>query len=362
MTRQPCVRPWFGPANDRNERFRCTNSLFATCAASGRESSLREVPHAHRAVGRSISRFDPHRRRGRAAELGGLTLGGKKYKHTGFKLEVENPDADNKIVIGIVSAIKDVSAPTQANVKAAFDWFKAQKVEWVIANGDLALEEMDLEEVIDMLASPGLPVLTILGNSESKGSFARVFAEKADKYPNLINGVWVRQIIADDVEIWTLPGYFDKRFARQGAGCLYKPEDIDDMAAALKPSGKGPIVLVAHGPPKGKGKNALDWISDKTNVGDDKMNELMDRKSIPFGFFGHILEAGGMVVGSDMSTPVKANTAVTSLYLNAGSLSGDPWALNDGTTSTGLAFIVTIEGDKARYELKRFKPKADVDE
>jgi len=291
-----------------------------------------------------------------------LELGGKKYKHTGYKLEVVNPDADNKIVIGIVSAIKDVSEPTKANVKSAFDWFKAEKVEWVIANGDLALEELDLEEVIDMLAAPGLPVLTILGNSESKGSFARVFAEKAGKYPNLVNGVWVRDLVLDDVELWTLPGYYDKRFARQGAGCLYKPEDVDDMAVALKPNAKLPIALVAHGPPHGKGKKALDWISDKLNVGDEKMNELIERKGIAFGFFGHILEAGGAVVGQDMETPIKPNTPSPQLYLNAGSLSGDPWGMNDGSTSNGMAFIVTIEGNSAKYELKRFKPKPETEE
>jgi hypothetical protein len=291
-----------------------------------------------------------------------LELGGKKYKHTGYKLEVQTPDADHKIVLGVVSAIKDTSEGTKANVKAAFDWFKAEKVEWVVANGDLALEELDLEDVIDLLAAPGLPILTILGNSESKGSFARVFTEKGSKYPNLMNGVWIRQLVLDDAELWTLPGYHDKRFARQGAGCLYKPEDIDDMAVALKPNPKVPIVLVAHGPPRGKGKYALDWISDKTNVGDEKMNELIERKGIPFGIFGHILEAGGRAVGEDMSTPVKSDTPATALYLNAASLSGDPWGLNDGTTATGMAFVVIIEGDKAKYEIKRFKPKAETEE
>ena len=291
-----------------------------------------------------------------------LSFGGKTYKHTGYKLEVQSPNADHKAILGLISAIKDTSGPTKANIRAAFDWFKAQKVEWVVVNGDLALEELDMEEVLDLLASPGLPLLLILGNSESKGSFARVVAEKAAKYPNLINGVWIRQIVADGVEFWTVPGYFDKRFARQGAGCLYKPEDIDDMAATLKPNNKLPIVLIAHGPPRGKGRTALDWIADKTNVGDEKLNELIERKGIPFGFFGHILEAGGQAVGEGMSTPVRPDTLVPALYINAGSLSGDPWAMNDGTTSTGMAFVVTIEGNKAKYEVKHFRPKPETDE
>ncbi|MBI5510664.1 MAG: metallophosphoesterase [Deltaproteobacteria bacterium] len=288
-----------------------------------------------------------------------ITLAGKKYKHSGYRLEVENPDADSKVVIGVMSAIKDTSDGTKQNVKNAFAWFKAEGVEWVVANGDLALEELDLEEVVDLLAAEGLPLLVILGNSESKGSFARVFAEREAKYPNLVNGVWVRQVVADDVELWTLPGYSDRRFVHQGAGCLYKPEDVDLMVKTMTPAGKAPLLLVSHGPPQGKGKTALDWMAEKINVGDDKINSLIDKKKIPFGLFGHILEAGGNAVGKDLSAPVKANTPVASLYLNAGSLAGDPWGMNDGSTATGMAFIVTLDGGKAKYEIKRFKPTAE---
>ena len=291
-----------------------------------------------------------------------LTLAGKKYRHTGYRLEVQSPDPDHRVVLGVVSAIKDTSPKTKENVKAAFEWFAKKGVEWVIANGDLALEELDLEEVIDLLAAPGLPVLIILGNSESKGSFARVFAERGGRYPNLINGVWVRQVVADDVELWTLPGYYDKRFSRQGAACVYRPEDVDAMQKMLVPAGTAPVVLVAHGPPKGKGKRALDFMADQVNVGDDQINRLIEKKSIPFGFFGHILEAGGAVVGADLSTPLKTASGVPAFYLNAGSLSGDPWAMTDGTTSTGMAFVVTFDGKTGAYELKRFTPKAEEED
>ena len=47
------------------------------------------------------------------------------------------------------------------------------------------------------------------------------------------------------------------------------------------------------------------------------------------------------------------------LYLNAGSLSGDPWGMNDGSTTYGMAAIVTIKGNKATYEMKKFKRTAE---
>ncbi|MBI3179468.1 MAG: hypothetical protein HYZ27_07380, partial [Deltaproteobacteria bacterium] len=274
------------------------------------------------------------------------------------RLEVETPDGDKKIVIGVVSAIKDVSSGTKHNLKAALEWFKAEGVEWLVANGDLALEEFDLEEVIDLLAEPALPTLLVIGNSESTGSFARTLKDRVEKHPHLINGVLVRQILADDAELWTVPGYHDRRFVHQNAGCVYKEEDIEALAS-LTPAGDRPLVLVAHGPPRGKGKTANDWIFDKQNVGDPMLNDLIKRKKIPFGLFGHILEAGGIGVGSDFSTRLSAGKTVGALHVNAGSLSGDPWQMNDGSTGTGMAMLVTIEGGKAKYAVKRFTPPTE---
>ena len=288
-----------------------------------------------------------------------VTLSGKKYTHSGYKLEVQSRDADDTVVLGVISAIKDVSAGTKANLANAMKWFEAAGAEWVVANGDLALEEFDLEEVIELLGKAGLPVVIVLGNSESRGSWARAYGDRAAKYPNLVNGTWVRQIVADDVELWTLPGYHDKAFVRQGAGCAYGPEDIQVLTTELKPEGSAPVVLVSHGPPAGSGREALDYILDKKNVGDPQINRVIEKASVPFGLFGHILEAGGRAVGKDQKTPVPPGKAVPQLYLNAGSLSGDPWGMNDGTTSWGMAVLVTVSGKNAKYEVKRFERTAE---
>ena len=285
-----------------------------------------------------------------------LTLSGKKYRHNGYQLiiDAKGRDADKRVVIGILSAIKDATPATRANVEESIAWFKKQKVEWLVANGDLALEEFDLVEVVDMLGKSGFPVLVTLGNSESVGSWARTYKEKASTYPNLINGVWVRQIIADDVEFWTMPGYHDKRFVHQGAGCRYDEEDIRALRNGIDPEGSAPVALVSHGPPEGEGKDALDWILDKKNVGDSLINQVIDKENISVGLFGHILEAGGAAVAKDMKTAVKEGKKSKTLYVNAGSASGDPWGMNDGGTSYGMAMIVTIDRGQASYRIKRF--------
>ncbi len=95
------------------------------------------------------------------------------------------------------------------------------------------------------------------------------------------------------------------------------------------------------------------------NVGDPMLTHLIKKKKIPFGIFGHILEAGGTAVGRDLTKAVKAKTGSTSFYLNAGSVSGDPWGMNDRSTSYGMAALVTIDGKKAQYVIKRFERTAE---
>ena len=127
----------------------------------------------------------------------------------------------------------------------------------------------------------------------------------------------------------------------------------------LSAAGGAPVVLISHGPPQTKGKKAIDRMFEGKNVGDPMLTDLIKKKKIPFGLFGHILEAGGTAVGRDLTRAVKANSWSTSFYLNAGSISGDPWGMNDGSTSYGMAAIVTIDGKRGKFVFKRFKPPLD---
>ena len=99
-----------------------------------------------------------------------------------------------KLKIGVLSAIKDAGRDTKKNLAAFANWFKQNKVDLVVANGDIALDEFDLEEVFFELGKLGLPVLVFAGNSESRTSFNRTATEVARKVPQLINGNWVREL------------------------------------------------------------------------------------------------------------------------------------------------------------------------
>ena len=187
---------------------------------------------------------------------------------------------------------------TRKNLSETLAWFKQEGAEWIVANGDLAIDEFDFEELIEILAKTNLPTLVVLGNSDSQGSWARIYRSIFDKYPNLFDGTLVRQIVADDAEFWTVAGYHNKAFIHKTGACSYKTEDVDLIRRNLKPSEKAPVVLVSHGPPQGKGAHALDRIADKKNVGDPDLTKLIEKRNIPFGIFGHIPEAGGWGVGA----------------------------------------------------------------
>jgi Icc-related predicted phosphoesterase len=291
-----------------------------------------------------------------------LKLGGKSYTQTGYKVEVvqDAQDKDSDVVIGVVSAVKDLSAGTRRNFQLAMQWFASMDVEWVVGNGDLAIDEFDLEEVFAMFAQTGLPTILTIGNSESRGSWSRGFKSLA-KHPQVLNGNLVRQIIADDVEFWTMPGYHDKAFLRPGSGCRYREDDIKQAKAKLLPTRDRALLLVSHGPPRGKGNNALDLISDKKHVGDPWLSDWIGKSQISFGIFGHILEAGGRGVGANLKTRIRPKKYREKLYINAGSLSADPWGLHNGKTSWGMALVFRIKGKKAQYEVKHF-PMFEEDE
>jgi Icc-related predicted phosphoesterase len=282
-----------------------------------------------------------------------IRIEGKLYKQDGYKLTVQDGDADSVVRIGIISAIKDIAEETLLNIEHSLRWFREQKIEWLVVNGDIAIREETVGQVVAQLAATKLPVLVVIGNTESKTGWARAYGKLWHQYPNIVNGTWVRQIIADDVEFWTLPGYHDKAFIHQQSGCKINPEHIVELGA-LKPSGDRPVAIVAHGPPRGSAKTSLDVIHDGSNVGYDLLTQLIADKKVPFGLFGHILEAGGRAVALDMNTLVRANTDAAALYVNAGSISSTPWRLLNGQTSYGMAMVVTLQGGQARYETKGF--------
>jgi Icc-related predicted phosphoesterase len=258
--------------------------------------------------------------------------------------------------LGILAAIKDFSPDTQANLKAFMAAFKKAGATGILVGGDSAYgvddQDSTLAEVFRFLAGQGLPVYVIIGNSESRSSFNRAALAAFRKHPNLINMNLVRRVDGDGFTLVSLPGYHDRRFIHESSGCQYKTEDAQELARLAR-GAPAPVVLLTHGPPRQAGKNALDVTSDGANVGDPDLANAIAEAKIPFGVFGHIIEAGARATDLEGKKQIKAGTLAPTLFVNPGPAFSDPMSLNTGAVSRGLAAILTIDGKKAKWESVR---------
>jgi Icc-related predicted phosphoesterase len=286
-----------------------------------------------------------------------IAAGKHSYRLYGHRLVQLDQDRDKILRIGVISAVKDDRPETLQAVKHMIALLKRKKIDVVVANGDLATDEFQMETVFPALADAGVLVIATTGNTESCGSFNKIATDTFKSHPNFINGNWVRRIELDDATLLTVPGYYDRRFVHTGGASVYNTEDLNVLERMSK-NLSAPIVLVSHGPPKMSGKQAIDVATDVGNVGDPGLLELIKDLKIPFGIFGHILEAGGRATDLSGKKVLKPKKWAKELYANAGTLNPDPWKMLDGKSSYGIALYVEVEKKRARFEVLRMpKPR-----
>jgi Icc-related predicted phosphoesterase len=255
--------------------------------------------------------------------------------------------------LGLLAAVKDFSPDTKSNLKAFVDAFKRAGVSGIIVDGDSAYgvddQDTTLSEMFSFLAEQGVPIYAVIGNSESRSSFNRAVLSAYRKHPTIINLDLVRRVEGDGFVLVSLPGYYDKRYIHESSGCHYKPEDAQALLGLAKDA-PAPVVLVSHGPPRQSGRFALDATTDGQNVGDPELASVMQMAKINFGVFGHILESGGRATDLGGKKQVKPNSPVAELFVNPGPAFADPWQLNSGTVSHGMAAILTLRGGKGEWQ------------
>ncbi|MBM4282339.1 MAG: hypothetical protein FJ137_16825 [Deltaproteobacteria bacterium] len=275
-------------------------------------------------------------------------LGGAGFRLHGSRLEYLGPAPKGPLAIGVLGSVKDATPETRANLAVAAREFQRAGVAFVVVNGDLVGETSDsLAPVVDALGETfAVPVLVHSGNSEWTSAFSESVNGAAARWPQIVNMNLIRDVDWAGVHVVSLPGYHDRRFLRQGA-CHYSADDVDATAAWVKAlHDRGDVVvLTAHGPPRGRGKHALDVIHDGDNVGDEQLSSML-RGGVAFGVFSHILESGGRVLDdvdapAGVALPMKAPKK--KLYVNVGAATSFGWSMVDGKTSRGMAAILRVQ-------------------
>ena len=222
-----------------------------------------------------------------------IEIAGKSYVRKGSTLTQETIDADDEFVIGQVSDIKDHTPENAANLKAAFEWMKAEKVDAIALTGDLGESAESVQRVVEDAAATGLPVLAIVGNRECAADFDNGVKAAQVKFKNVINLNQVRVVNFDDLSIVSMPGYFNKSYIHCADGCEYTADDVKSLPEVAKATTAPVRLLISHGPPLQSGPLAIDRIHEGANVGDPALSEVMKGGLFAFGIFGNIQEAGG---------------------------------------------------------------------
>jgi Icc-related predicted phosphoesterase len=286
-----------------------------------------------------------------------ITFGARVGKVDGAHLTFADKDADGALVLGVLGPINEDSGENMVALKKYVKFFTDEKVDAIVVTGDVGEKASGITRVLKELGPTKVPVLVVIGNGECRADFTDGVAAAAAAFPNIINLTQVREVQFPELALLSLPGYHDGEYLKCKTGCLYLPSTVDEVVREAK-AAKTPVALIAHGPPRGNGNQALDFANAGGNVGDEAIAKAITEGKIAFGFFSNIKEAGARAVKEPAGTTlIKEGEASATLYLNPGPADSTVgWDMNDNTKTIGLAATFTLKDGQATWKSLRLKP------
>ncbi len=286
-----------------------------------------------------------------------VTIAGRKAKISGARLQFTDADADGTLTLGVVGPINEDSGENMVNLKKYVKYFEDQKADAIVVTGDVGESSSSIARSLKALAGSKLPVFAVIGNNECRADFTDgVNQANTDTSGAVINLNQVRVVEFPELTLVSLPGYHNPDYMHCATGCVYLKSTLDEVVREAKDA-KVPVALVSHGPPHGKGAQALDAATNNGgNVGDENVAKAIAEGNIAFGFFSNIKEAGARAaVDPAGETLLKEKTPSKTLYLNPGPADSYGWAMNDGSTSVGLVAVFKLKEGQGSWELYRAK-------
>jgi hypothetical protein len=283
-----------------------------------------------------------------------IDVGGKSYELKGSKFSELSKDDDDQLTLGLVADIKEDTPDNLANLEAIVKFFKEQKADAIVVDGDLGDDKKQIENALAKLAEADLPVLAIIGNREGRAAFNDAVAAASARFPGVINLNKVRLAVFDDGALVRCPPN-TTRPASTGGRLPHGPGD--PRPPSRRPGGAGKtLVLVSHGPLAGVGADAR--IARSSRSTGDPACAIIGDNAIKFGVFANIHEAGGRATTLNGQCLIGENKLVDEMYVSTGPADSVRWTMNDGTESVGMASLMMIKGDKASYKVFRVPHKA----
>ena len=346
----------------------CTDKKYTSAPAPAKPAETKPMAEAKPAEPKPESAKPPERVEPRVDKECGasidpgpvteVTIAGRKAKLSGARLQFTDADADGTLSLGVVGPINEDSGENMVNLKKYVKYFDDQKVDAIVVTGDVGESSASIARSLTALAGSKLPVFAVIGNNECRADFTDG-VNQANKETNgaVINLNQVRVVEFPELTMVSLPGYHTPDYMHCATGCVYLKSTVEEVVREAKDS-KVPVALVSHGPPHGKGAQALDAATNNGgNVGDENVAKAIADGKISFGFFSNIKEAGARAaVDPAGEMLLKEKTPSKTLYLNPGPADSYGWSMNDGSTSVGLVAVFKLKEGQGSWELYRAKP------
>jgi Icc-related predicted phosphoesterase len=285
-----------------------------------------------------------------------VQVGERTATHSGYRLTFHEEDADGELVLGVLGPVNEDSGANLVAIQGYRRFFAEQNADAIVVTGDVGEASEGITRVLLALAAANIPVLVVAGHRECRADFTNGVLEAQRRATNVVNMNLVRAVEFPGGTLVSLPGFHDPNYLGCATACRYFKGTVDEVIRVAREAAH-PVVLVSHGPPRGVGAQALDYISGGRNVGDAEINRAIKEAKVAFGLFSNVEEAGGRATGSpEGRAAVPEGEASKRLYLNPGPADTVGWEMNDGTQSFGMAAVFRLRGDTATFRVYRAKP------
>lgn len=273
------------------------------------------------------------------------------YAVAGARAKITGRAGQGAFKIGVIGPLFDDENETVANLVDYLKVFRTERVDLVVVSGGTGATGAEIERNLGRIASLGVPVVALIGNTENRGTFNIGLRDAHEKHRNVLHGGFVRSIDFDGLRLVTLPGYHDEARLMLSGACLSRPNSVKELEV-LAAGAPHPVLLLAQDTPLFKGSSGLDYMPGSGHLGDPALNRHMKKADIRFGVFTTAAESGGRatdVAGND----VKQKAWSDSLWLNPGAANSLPTRVHGVGTSYGMAAFITLEDGRAKWERLR---------
>ena len=291
-----------------------------------------------------------------------VTVGTRAATQGGYKLTFEDRDADGTLVLGVLGPLDEDSGANLLAIGKYLRFFKEQRADAIVVTGNVGETPDGIARVLLALAQSRLPVLVLAGARECRADFTNGVLDAQAKASNVVNMNRFRAVEFPEATLVSLPGFHDPSYLGCATGCLYYKSTVDEVIRIAREA-RNPVLLVAHGSPRGNAPGALDYTPVGGNVGDAEINRAIKEGNIPFGVFSNIREAGGRGTDSpEGRQAVPEGQMAKRLYVNPGPADTVRWEMNDDGYRSGMAAVIRLKGDQASLKVYRAKPLTTAEE